>query len=57
MCDSKKSEVSRLLSNLGLKTPLSKTLVLGDILFQRYKANELVSKFPLAEKNSCLKYI
>ena len=39
ICGSKKSrffknqEVKRLLSNLGLKTPLSKVPVLGDILF------------------------
>ena len=63
MCDSKnlgfikEQETSRLLSNLGLKTPLSKTLVLVDILFQRYKTNKLVNKFSLAEINSCLKYI
>ena len=63
MCDSKNSgfikeqETSRLLSNLGLKTPLRKTLVLGDILFQRYKTNKLVNRFSLAEINSCLKYI
>ena len=63
MCDSKnlgfikEQEASRLLSNLGLKTPLSKTLVLVDILFQRYKTNKLVNKFSLAEINSCLKYI
>ena len=39
ICDSKKSrfiknqEAKGLLSNLGLKTPLSKVLILGDILF------------------------
>ena len=39
ICGSKKSkfikeqEAKRLLSNLGLKTPLNKTPVLGDILF------------------------
>ena len=39
MCSSKKSkcikkqEVSGILSNLGLKTPLSKIPLLGDILF------------------------
>ena len=39
MCGSKKSkfiikqEVKGLLSNLGLKTPLSKVPILGDILF------------------------
>ena len=39
MCDSKKSrfiknqEAKGLLSNLGIKTPLSKVPILGDILF------------------------
>ena len=39
ICSSKKSrfiknqEAKRLLSNLGIKTPLSKVLILGDILF------------------------
>ena len=39
ICGSKKSrfiekqEVSEILSNLGLKTPLNKILLLGDILF------------------------
>ena len=39
ICDSKKSkfikeqEANRLLSNLGLRTPLNKIPVLGDILF------------------------
>ena len=39
ICDSKKSrfikkqEARRLLSNLGLKTPLSKIRILGDALF------------------------
>ena len=39
ICDSKKSrfiknqEAKRLLSNLGLKTPLSKVPISGDILF------------------------
>ena len=54
MRDSKKSrfmknqEANRLLSNLGLKTPLSKIPLLGNILFQRYKMNEIVNKFILA---------
>ena len=54
MCDSKKSrfmknqEANALLSNLGLKTPLSKIPLLGNILFQRYKMNEIVNKFILA---------
>ena len=29
----KKQEVKRFLSNVGLKTPFSKTLILGDVLF------------------------
>ena len=39
ICDSKKSrfiknqEAKRLLSNLGVRTPLSKAPILGDILF------------------------
>ena len=39
ICDSKKSrfiknqEAKRLLSNLGVRTPLSKVPILGDILF------------------------
>ena len=42
LCNSKKSKsikkekASGLLSNLGLKIPLSKILLLGDILFKRY---------------------
>ena len=43
ICGSKKSrfiknqEEKGLLSNLGLRTPLSKVPLLGDILFLRYK--------------------
>ena len=54
MRDSKKSrfmknqEANGLLSNLGLKTPLSKIPLLGNILLQRYKMNEIVNKFILA---------
>ena len=33
----KKQEASRLLSNLGIRTSLSKIWLLGDILFQKYK--------------------
>ena len=39
ICDSKKSkfiknqEAKRLISNLGVRTPLSKVTILGDILF------------------------
>ena len=37
-----------LLSNLGLRTPLSKVPLLGDILFWLYKMNEIVNKILLA---------
>ena len=52
-CGSKKSrfiknwEEKGLLSNLSIKTPLSKVPLLGDILFQKYKMNEIVNKFLL----------
>ena len=42
-----KKKESRILSNLGLKTPLNKILLLGDILFQNYKINEIVNTFLL----------
>ena len=55
VCGSKKSifakeqEAKGLLSNLGIKTPLNKVPLLGDILFQfEYKMNEIVNKFLLA---------
>ena len=61
VCNSKKSkfikeqEASRLLSSLGIKTPLSKIPLVGPLLFQkpqqvnaRYKMNEIVNKFLLA---------
>ena len=54
ICGSKKSrfiknqEAIGLLSNLGVRTPLSKVPILGDILFWRYKMNEIVNKFLLA---------
>ena len=54
ICGSKKSrfiknhEAKGLLSNLGLRTPLSKVPILGDILFWRYKMNEKVNNFLLA---------
>ena len=59
MCGSKKSrfiknqEVKGLLSSLGLRAPLTKVPLLGDILFQsatplEYKMNEIVNKFLLA---------
>ena len=54
ICGSRKSrfiknqEAKGLLSNLGIRTPLSKVPILGDILFQKYKMNEIVNKFLLA---------
>ena len=55
ICGSKKwrfiknQEVKGLLSNLGIKTPLSKVPVLGDILFWMHiKMNEIVNEFLLA---------
>ena len=60
ICNSKKSrfiknqEAKGLLSKLGIKTPLSKILILGDILFwmqfhwmRWIKMNEIVNKFLL----------
>ena len=50
-CGSKKStfiknqEAKPLLSNSGLKTPLTKVPILGGILFWRYKMNEIVTGF------------
>ena len=44
----KNQEAKGLLSNLGLKTPLNKVPILGDILFWEYKMNEIVNKFLLA---------
>ena len=54
ICGSKKSnffknqETEGLLSNLGLRTPLIKVPLLGDILFWLYKMNKIVNKFLLA---------
>ena len=55
ICGSKKSrfiknqEANGLLSNLGIKTPLSKVPILGDFCFKiTYKTNEIVTKFLLA---------
>ena len=64
ICGSKKSrfiknkEAKRLLSSLGVRPPLSRIPILGDILFWcatlfktaslRYKMNEIVNKFLLA---------
>ena len=44
----KKQEASGILSNLGLKTPLSKIALLGGILFKNYKLNKTVNKLLLA---------
>ena len=44
----KKQEAKGLLSNLGVRTPLSKLSILGDILFWMYKMNETVNNFVLA---------
>ena len=43
----KEQEAKGLLSSLGLKTRLSKTLLFGDIFFWAYKMNEIVNKFLL----------
>ena len=43
----KKQEAKGLLSNLGVRTPLSKVSILGDILFWMYKMNETVNNFVL----------
>ena len=59
ICGSKKprfiknQETKRLLSNLVVRTPLSKVPILGEILFWKYaklyiKMNEIVNKFLLA---------
>ena len=51
MCDNEKSKFVKkrskgtLLNSLGLKTPLIKFQLLGNILFKRYKMNEIVEKF------------
>ena len=45
----KKQDVKGLLSNLGIRTPLNKIPLLGDILFWRcIKMNEIINKFLLA---------
>ena len=44
----KNQETKGLLSNLGLRIPLSKVPILGDILFWEYKMNEIINKFLLA---------
>ena len=45
----KKQEVKGLLSNLGLKTRLSKISLFGDIFFWVYKMNEIENKFLLVD--------
>ena len=56
ICDSKKSrfikneETKGLLSNLGVRTQLSKVPILGDILMC-IKMNEIINKFVLAGEN------
>ena len=44
----KEQEAKGLLSNWGIKTPFNKILLLGDILFEVYKMNEIMNKFLLA---------
>ena len=44
----KNQETKGLLSNLGLRTSLSKVPILGDILFRWHKMNEILNKFLLA---------
>ena len=44
----KNQEAKGILSNLGIRTPLSKVPLLGDILFQLNKMNEIVNKLLLA---------
>ena len=54
VCDSKRQkfikeqEASWLLGILGIKTPLIEILLVGPLLFQRYKMNEIVNNFLLA---------
>ena len=54
VCDGKKSkfikeqEASWLLSILGIKTPFIEVLLVGPLLLQRYKMNEIVNNFLLA---------
>ena len=43
----KEQETKGILSSVGLKTPLSKIPLLGDILFWNYKINEIVNKYLL----------
>ena len=54
VCDSKKlrfiknQEASGLLSSSGIKISLSKVPIVDDILFKRYKINEIINKFLLS---------
>ena len=54
VCDSKKSnfikgqETTGLLSSLGIKAPLSKISLVGPLLFEEYKMNEIENKYLLA---------
>ena len=44
----KEQEAKGLLSNWGIKAPFNKIPLLGDILFEVYKMNEIMNKFLLA---------
>ena len=44
----KKQEASGLLKGLGRKTPLSKTPLVGPLLFKEYKINRIVNRFLLS---------
>ena len=46
--EGKKIDINGPLSNLGIRAPLSKGPLSGDILFYKYKMNEIVYKFLLA---------
>ena len=54
ICGSKKSkfiieqQAKRLLSNLGIRTPLNKIPLLGDFFLNKYKMNNIINKFLLA---------
>ena len=45
----KNKKTKGLLSDLGIRTPLSKIPSFGDILFLKYKMNEIANKFLLAK--------
>ena len=40
----KRQDAGGLLSNIGLKTLLSKIPLLGSVLFEKYKLNEIINK-------------